>query len=751
MKKLAGVVLLIACLTYTYAQDTLDIGFTRQYGTAVTENGRVLQRAWLGGLNSVQFSELDINLDGTLDLLLFDRVGDILLPFINNGTPDSSDYTYNPDYIADFPSFRQWAIFRDYDMDGKKDMFTYSVGGIAVYRNVSDTSLKWEMKTFLLNSFYYINYINIYLTDVDYPGIYDIDQDGDLDILTFFGLGSFIEFHQNMSMEKYGVPDSLDFMMADKCWGRFYESELNNLLTLNVPCPYKDCEDGGGIPYSRGPSATEHTGSTFLLLDMNADSLVELILGDVDYPTVIQLNNGGTLDSAHIVSQDTNFPLGTKPIDLVSFPALNYLDLDNDGIKELVASPFDPSPILPDNYHSVWYYENLGQNDQPQFEFKTDVWMQGDMIDLGGGAYPAFIDEDADGLMDMIVGNYGYRDTSWYDMGFLYSSYQATLALFRNVGSADDPAFELVDRDYANVKERDYTGAVPAFGDLDGDGDLDMLLGKEDGEFGFYRNQAGPGQPLQLQFETDSYQNLDVGRSSAPQIIDLNEDGLPDIVSGRKEGTLVYFENQGTLSSPAFTWITDTLGGVDIREDQISWSGYSTPAFIRDTLDSLRLYVGGLSGLVSYYRGINAKGDTFELIDPKLVYIDAGQRSAPGLHDLDADDVPDLVIGNYRGGLIYYKGISNMPAGLEDETDPITFRIFPNPANTALYVQPEEWVRNTELAVFDLSGRRLIQQAQSQCNPCMLNVSGLQPGAYLLRLTKGDREKRSASKLFIKQ
>jgi hypothetical protein len=39
------------------------------------------------------------------------------------------------------------------------------------------------------------------VTNVDYPAIFDIDNDGDLDILTFWGLGSFMELHQNMSVE----------------------------------------------------------------------------------------------------------------------------------------------------------------------------------------------------------------------------------------------------------------------------------------------------------------------------------------------------------------------------------------------------------------------------------------------------------------------------------------------------------------------------------------------------------------------
>jgi hypothetical protein len=757
MKNL-NITLLLALLPFVlHSQDTLDLGFRRAFDIPVIENGKTLKYPWLGGINSCQFAEVDLNRDGIMDMIVFDRVGDVLMPFINGGTPDSSDYTYAPEYISDFPYLRHWVIMRDYDMDGKNDLFTYTHfgGGIAVYRNVSDTSLKFEQMTGMLNSFYYVNYINIFLTDVDYPGIYDVDGDGDLDILTFFGLGSYVEFHKNMSMEKYGVPDSLDFMMVDKCWGRIFESETSNELDLNVPCPFKgDCDSLDAIPYNPDPEAVTHMGSTFLLLDLNADSLVDLVLGDVDYPNVVALINGGTPDSAVMVSQDTAFPSNTRPIRLFSFPVLSYLDINNDGINELLVSPFDPSPILPSNYNSVWLYENQGENNAPLFSFVKETWMQDEMIDLGGGSYPVLIDEDGDGLLDLIVGNFGYRDTSWYSSGFLYSSFRASLALYRNTGTATQAAFTLIDRDYANVSAQNHTGAIPAFADLDGDGDLDMLIGREDGTFDFYRNHAGPGQPMQLQFESHQYQNLDVGQAAAPQFIDLSGNQLPDLVSGNKEGTLVYFENIGTASQPVFQHITDTLGGVDVRDPNLTWSAYSVPAFFRDTLDSIRLIVGNDKGQIAYYRNIQLQQD-FTLVDNLLQFMDEGIRSAPCLADLDSDGIPEMIIGNYRGGLSLYYGVPSLPTGLPPGlTQHIPdFRLFPNPAQDRIYLEINHphpgngW----EVQIYDLSGRIIHSELRSPSSHHNLELSRLSPGAYLLSIQARGQQIRSKAKLFIKQ
>ncbi|MBW6461264.1 MAG: VCBS repeat-containing protein, partial [Bacteroidales bacterium] len=282
---------------------------------------------------------MDINLNGIKDLVVFDRTGNRMMPFLCSGTPGNAGYVYAPEYAHLFPDLYHWAIFADYDGDGKEDIFTYNTfpPGIIVYRNVSENELEFKLQVYpFLTSNYGSGYVNILVTYADYPAIFDLDGDGDLDILTFWGLGSFVEKHRNMSMELYGHADSLVFERTDICWGYFAESEESNLITLDTCLGWHRAEGEGHRAKSKEQvEGFRHTGSTFQLLDLNGDGLTDLLLGDTDYPNLVALYNGGTADTAMMVSYEWNFPAGNYPVHLFSMPAALYADIDRDGVKDL--------------------------------------------------------------------------------------------------------------------------------------------------------------------------------------------------------------------------------------------------------------------------------------------------------------------------------------------------------------------------------------------------------------------------------
>ena len=64
--------------TYSFAQ----ISVNRDTSVDVYESNTKYKSPWVGGMNSVQFNEIDLNLDGVNDLITFDRSGNKLNTFI---------------------------------------------------------------------------------------------------------------------------------------------------------------------------------------------------------------------------------------------------------------------------------------------------------------------------------------------------------------------------------------------------------------------------------------------------------------------------------------------------------------------------------------------------------------------------------------------------------------------------------------------------------------------------------------------
>ena len=649
------------------SQSFYDFGFEQDFSVVVRDNyGNVLDYAWWGGLNAVHFGTMDINNNGIDDLVIFEKHGNKILPLINQNIKGKFSYVYAPEYIRFFPSaLTDWVIFYDFNNDGKKDIFTYTTGGIKVYRNTTTTgNLSFELYSELLLSKQYGDYINIYLTEVDYPVIDDIDGDGDVDILTFFGLGRYVEWHRNMGVELYNNPDVMDFHRTQRCWGNFLKREGSDVLFLKIDCPW-----GPGKPkISKEDNLDKfimHPGHTMLFADLNGNGLKDFLIGNIDQPGLIMLTNAGAPDSSHFVSQDLRFPSNTKPVNLFSSPVPSYIDINNDGIKELLVSSFNPSLYVPENKNSVWLYNNNGTNARPVFGFETENFLQNKMIDVGGGAYPVFHDYNNNGLLDLFVANYGVRTKSYYDHGHLHSNFVSKIALFENTGTTENPEFKLVTEDFANISELELLSVYPAFTDLDGDGNIDMLLGTKDGTLHYFENITGIGNTMKLVYSQSNFLKIDVGQYATPAFFDLNKDGLQDLIIGNRDGYLYYYENTGTTDNPKFTLVTRNLGGVHLADLTQSQYGHSVPTFYSDSKGNTHLFCGTASGYVIHYKNLDAHfNGTFTIVDTVFVVhwnekhnVKTGIRASAAIADLNNDGYPDIIIGNYAGGLNYFKGI----------------------------------------------------------------------------------------------
>ena len=108
----------------------------------VYRTNTALKYPWAGGLNYAQFSEIDYDYDGDMDLLVFDRSNDQMRVFKQKIVGGVSFYQLDPLAYLEFPEQIRYRVFSiDYNGDGKNDLFTYGIGGIKVFKNVGSPQI----------------------------------------------------------------------------------------------------------------------------------------------------------------------------------------------------------------------------------------------------------------------------------------------------------------------------------------------------------------------------------------------------------------------------------------------------------------------------------------------------------------------------------------------------------------------------------------------------------------------------------
>lgn len=698
--------------------------------------------AWEGGLNAPQPAKADWDGDGLDDLFIFDRMGDI--PLLFRALEDGS-YEPAAELLEHWPAgIINWVVLRDYNQDGAADIFAYSdttlADGILVYKGVrrQDGLLEFERQTWDADPLPLLYFplqngtrANIYVSEADYPEVADVDCDGDFDILTFNIGGGFVEFFRNTSVEDGNGLNGLNFVLETNCYGGLFEPGVSSEVELAAQPG--DCSNTG---FQDNQGGARHAGSTLLTFDEDGDGVKELMLGDISFSDLNLLHNGGDCDQAWFDDQEAFYPQNTTPVNVNFFPAGFYLDFNQDGKRDLIGAPNQKRNA--EDRQVMWYYENIGTDAVPNFSYRNNQAVVGDMIDLGTGSFAAAVDANADGLMDLVLSNIDF-----YTPDFVTNS---RLELYLNVGTSGSPAFRPTDLDYLGMLEFNNTSFAfaPTFGDIDLDGDQDALVGAENGQLFFFENTAGAGNVPQWANPVYPWQNIDIGKYAQPRIVDLDRDGLPDLAFGTRKGSIDYFRNIGTANAPAFN--PDVLaagnqlqlGGIDTRAVGF-FTGYSSPWFVPDGEDWL-IYTTTIEGFLAAYRlPANDLGAAAILLEDKVSDIDVGEQGTLLMAQFDDDPELEVILGNLRGGVTYFNSDITDPNLVS--TSPVPDRsaqidVFPNPAQTELFLSTG-LSGNASLSLLDLQGRSL-RSWQLDIRPNgtqRLEIGQLPAGVYLLRIS----------------
>ncbi|MDB5234686.1 MAG: hypothetical protein JWR44_1679 [Hymenobacter sp.] len=757
---------LLALLAFSFAanaQGGAGFGFEYRAAAKVVHGTDTLRNAWAGGFNTPQFSSIDLDNDGQQDLFAFDHESSRVYTFLNVAAPGTAAgrrWQHAPQYETLFPAdLEGWALLRDYDCDGRADLFTYTNGGdIRVFRN----TLVGGRPTFQLTtnqirfSGNFSGTANLTIGGYNLPAIQDVNGDGKLDIMTYdFVSSSFIEQYINNSPGTCG--SALTFTLTTDNWGGI-----------------QSC--GGCAEYMFNgqqcftAAKTNHTGGHgLLLLDLDGDGDQDLLDGRDNCPELARLLNQGTTTAPSLTqaSISSSFPSAATPVRVPVFPVGYSFDANFDGRPDLVVAPnmLNNLADLVSMRNNVALYENTAATGAPAFAYRASGFLQNDMIDVAEGAAPTFGDIDGDGLPDMLIGNQGDR---------VSNVYRATLTYYRNVGTRARPIFKLITSDYLGLSTQNLQGIKPVLVDLNRDGAPDLAYTAWDRGANilyYILNTAAAGAPAAfapgnaVNFKaqgptasgpvtnpTPTQGVLPYTKGDIPCFTDVDNDGYVDLLMGTNEvrepgKSLRYFRNRGRgpLDS-AFVLVNNDFGRIREASGARPYNLSATVAdFDGDGLPDL--LTADATGLLRFFSNYRAQGAIFAertdlvynpvtgLNEPTRLGKDIYSHYGLAAPDLNGDGAPEILVGIQAGGLLSLGTRNRVVSATHTEAArALALSIYPNPATASAIV---ETAAPTRVSLLDLTGRVVQTNATAQRRHS-LNLSGLAAGVYLVRAEGAD-------------
>lgn len=584
------------------AEETGKLRFFRNDGTAASPDFRLVTDEFAGGVHDFFFTRMvDIDVDGDWDLLVqaptftidnggiisehpgafvYENVGSPAAPVWVNGSQHPDGYLV--DEAGDpIPITLTSPGFTDLDGDGDPDLLLGdSSGQIILYRNVGASPST-----------------PVFRHETDFYGGVTINPDNCFPVLPSRGRGE----RWSGDRSRREPPTRHGFMLftfhdltsagrQDLFVGDQFNPNVYHYRNLGgSPSPALSCQTQWFFPDSNGVYG-EFNEQRFVPAfgDLDGDGDHDALLGSAvdSFRGFRRYRNVGT-PTAPVLSHEDDSYLAEYDGGIDSAPA--FADLDGD---------LDPDLYLGfGTWPRISRFQNEGAPGAPVLIELYPEWLTpGSLSWLA----PEFADLDADGDVDLFVGT-NRGDVRWY----------------RNDGAAPG-AVEVSDGTFGVnklIRQHVDSDAVPRFLDGDGDGDLDLVVGsfdfQTDPRLRFFRNDGSPTTPAFV-LATEDFQGLGVmGQRLAPAFGDLDGDQDPDLVVGRFDGTLAFFRNISTASVPVFRPAGE-LPGVDVGAN-------SVPFLVDLDADGRQdLVIGERGGGINHYRNASTTTNpsAFALVDP---------------------------------------------------------------------------------------------------------------------------------------
>jgi hypothetical protein len=357
-----------------------------------------------------------------------------------------------------FRGFCHGVAVGDIDNDGDQDVFLCNYGPNVLYLNNGDGTFTDISKS----------------AGIDTPGwssggaFLDYDNDGDLDLyVANYGDWVLPGDDQFCGDTVKNVRFYCSPRMIRTAKHLLYRNNGDRTFTdvYDQAIVSTDPETGGRRPRSDG------RGLGVVTADVNGDGKIDIYVANDLCPNFLFLNNGdGTFTDATEASGAAYDENGQSH----SGMGVDAEDVDGDGRPELLVTNFSGE--------STTLYLNLGRgtfmDSTPFFGMASDT-----RPFVGWGT--ALLDFDNDGWPDNFVVN-GHVDDNRNLLGETFEYAQIPL-LFRNI---EGKRFRLSTRAAGSYFDTRHVGRGAAFGDIDNDGDIDIVVNHKDGAPALLRNDT---------------------------------------------------------------------------------------------------------------------------------------------------------------------------------------------------------------------------------------------------------------------
>jgi len=346
-----------------------------------------------------------------------------------------------------------------------------------------------------------------------------------------------------------------------------------------------------------------------------------------------------------------------------------------------------------------------------------------------------YCDYDGDGDLDLIVGVGDWTDYGWdnaYDSNGIWTNgpLHGYVYLILNKGTTKSPVYAEPIRLTAAGKVIDVYGMpTPNLADFDGDGDLDLLCGEFIDKFTYFENIGTRREP---RYAAGRYLQFN-GRALTmdlcmivPVALDWDKDGDVDLVVGQEDGRVAFVENTGKLvdGTPQF------LAPVFFQQvaDELKFGALVTPYSCDwDGDGDEDLICGNTAGYIGFIENLDGgnppswAAPKYLTADGKIIRIQAGYNGSIqgpcetkwgyttlNVADWDHDGLLDIVANSIWGKVIWYRNVGTPTRAILTKAQPIEVEWPgkpPKPAWTWWQPKGKELVTQwrTTPVVFDLN------------------------------------------------